>query len=110
MGMMHVPISTIGTGSQAVFTAFMALLCVALPCLIAAGLLVLWWVPLRPREQQFLYDVVRHAHAWSSIEVLWLVVSNFASQVNMISVWIVEDTAKDLCDKVADLTGEDGCY
>ena len=108
--MTHVHTSTLGEGSQVAFTAFLAVLCVALPVAAALGMLALWSLPLRPRAQQLLFDVVRHAQAWSSIEVLWVVLSNFATQVSLISVWIVNDTAEQACDAIADLTGTDGCY
>ena len=137
--MTHVHTSTLGAGSQVAFTVFLALLCVALPAAAALGLLVLWSLPLRPRAQQLLFDVLRHAQAWSSVEVrvsafartpyrrddvtrppppppvdpsqvLWVVLSNFATQVSLISVWIVNDTAEQACDAIAEITGTDGCY
>ena len=42
--------------------------------------------------------------------MLWVVLSNFATQVSLISVWIVNDTAEQACDAIAEITGTDGCY
>lgn len=101
--------STRRAEAKAFWTIWLAAICIVIPVASTLALVALFLLRLAPRTRSMLFIVALHLHATSSADVLFVVIANIAQSISLISSWIVNDQAKDICKTVEKDTRYDGC-
>ena len=82
---------------------------IVLPIFTTLSLFVLLITPLTKEKRTRLFFFTRRCHALASADVFFIVLANFAKNVNIISDWIINDQAPKICHAVDHITHYDGC-
>lgn len=101
--------STRRAEAKAFWTIWLAAICIVIPIASTLALVALFLLRLAPRTRSMLFVAALHLHATSSADVLFVVIANIAQSIRLISSWIVNDQAKDICHAVDKHSRYDGC-
>ena len=101
--------STRRAESKGVWCSWLGILCMGVPIIAAVFLFVLVCVPMGRTSRTRLFIAALHCHALASADVVFIVIANFATEVAIISDWIINEQAKYVCDAIHDYTKYDGC-
>mmetsp|Transcript_3944 Transcript_3944/g.5529 ORF Transcript_3944/g.5529 Transcript_3944/m.5529 type:complete len:305 (-) Transcript_3944:70-984(-) len=100
--------STRRAEAKAFWCSWLGIFCVALPFLSALYFFIVLLLPTKNFRFRLFFFAL-HGHALASADVWFIVLANFAKNIDIISKWIVNDQAEHLCDQIKADTRFDGC-